>query len=258
MISLSFLLLAAQPAPWQEPAAPVATQQEPSAQTHYEVLAAEYDAAYQAWMEGVQKLFADAAENGETVTEYPDPPFADFMPRFLKGANKHAGTEQAVPYLVWVVQNGLFSQMSEATEAWNTLLDRHAASAGLEPLGPMLSSMSYIFPEKAAGMVAKLEKESSSELVRAWATWVRLTPIFKENGPKTEAFRLAKNEMQTLLAKVQDESLQRAFDSEVTVLEVFGMGMTAPDITAPDLNGVEFSLSDYKGKVLFVDFWGDW
>ena len=25
-----------------------------------------------------------------------------------------------------------------------------------------------------------------------------------------------------------------------------------------DLDGVEFKLSDYRGKVVFLDFWGDW
>ena len=65
-------------------------------------------------------------------------------------------------------------------------------------------------------------------------------------------------EARALLEKVDDPYLQMTFDSEVTVLEVFGLGMTAPDITGPDLDGTTFSLSDYKGKVIFLDFWGDW
>ena len=34
--------------------------------------------------------------------------------------------------------------------------------------------------------------------------------------------------------------------------------MVAPDIEAPDLDGVTFKLSDYRGKVVVIDFWGDW
>jgi len=36
------------------------------------------------------------------------------------------------------------------------------------------------------------------------------------------------------------------------------IGMVAPDIVAPDIDGVEFKLSDYRGKVVVLDFWGNW
>lgn len=32
----------------------------------------------------------------------------------------------------------------------------------------------------------------------------------------------------------------------------------APDIVGEDVDGKEFRLSDYRGKVVMVDFWGDW
>ena len=35
-------------------------------------------------------------------------------------------------------------------------------------------------------------------------------------------------------------------------------GRNAPDIVAEDIDGVSFKLSDYKGKVVMLDFWGDW
>ena len=35
-------------------------------------------------------------------------------------------------------------------------------------------------------------------------------------------------------------------------------GMKAPDIVGVDLFGEEFRLSDYAGKVVMLDFWGDW
>jgi len=41
-------------------------------------------------------------------------------------------------------------------------------------------------------------------------------------------------------------------------LEHLRIGMVAPDIVAKDLDGVEFKLSDYRGKVVVLDFWGNW
>lgn len=35
-------------------------------------------------------------------------------------------------------------------------------------------------------------------------------------------------------------------------------GRTAPDFTLPDLKGKIYKLSDYKGKVVFVNFWATW
>lgn len=36
------------------------------------------------------------------------------------------------------------------------------------------------------------------------------------------------------------------------------VGRVAPDIIGEDLDGVSFKLSDYRGKVVLLDFWGDW
>ena len=48
----------------------------------------------------------------------------------------------------------------------------------------------------------------------------------------------------------------RAGNSQTTVgLQV---GNAAPDIIGKDLDGVGFKLSDYRGKVVVLDFWGDW
>jgi peroxiredoxin len=39
---------------------------------------------------------------------------------------------------------------------------------------------------------------------------------------------------------------------------VLAVGKVAPDIEGEDLAGVPFKLSDYRGKVVMLDFWGDW
>ncbi len=36
------------------------------------------------------------------------------------------------------------------------------------------------------------------------------------------------------------------------------VGQVAPDIVGLDLDGESFNLYDYKGKVVMLDFWGDW
>jgi thiol-disulfide isomerase/thioredoxin len=36
------------------------------------------------------------------------------------------------------------------------------------------------------------------------------------------------------------------------------VGSSAPDITGLDLDGESFSLYEHRGKVIMLDFWGDW
>jgi len=36
------------------------------------------------------------------------------------------------------------------------------------------------------------------------------------------------------------------------------IGKPAPEISGEDLDGQQFKLSDYRGKVVLLDFWGNW
>lgn len=54
------------------------------------------------------------------------------------------------------------------------------------------------------------------------------------------------------------EALLKTAQNELFVLQNLSVGKVAPDIVATDVDGVEFKLSEYRGKVVFIDFWGDW
>lgn len=55
-----------------------------------------------------------------------------------------------------------------------------------------------------------------------------------------------------------DRKLGPAATAAVFEAKNLQIGCAAPEITAEDIDGVEFSLSDYRGKVVVLDFWGDW
>lgn len=42
------------------------------------------------------------------------------------------------------------------------------------------------------------------------------------------------------------------------IVQLPGPGEVAPDIYGADADGVTFKLSDYRGKVVMLDFWADW
>ena len=47
-------------------------------------------------------------------------------------------------------------------------------------------------------------------------------------------------------------------ESELFVFKYLSVGKVAPDIEGVDLDGEAFKLSEYRGKVVMLDFWGDW
>ena len=53
-------------------------------------------------------------------------------------------------------------------------------------------------------------------------------------------------------------SLLLAGCSESPSGSVARVGQLAPEIAGQDLDGTQFKLSDYRGKVVLLDFWGDW
>jgi len=66
------------------------------------------------------------------------------------------------------------------------------------------------------------------------------------------------------LAKVTYErgdktrTVGEAADAELFELRHLQPGKPAPDIAGADIDGKAFKLSDYRGKVVLLDFWGDW
>ena len=36
------------------------------------------------------------------------------------------------------------------------------------------------------------------------------------------------------------------------------VGQPAPEITGVDVHGTAMKLSDFRGKIVLLDFWGDW
>lgn len=73
------------------------------------------------------------------------------------------------------------------------------------------------------------------------------------SGTRGESNRTAKREAKSapkmkLVAAFPNSSGEVGLDA----------GNLVPEITGEDLEGTEFKLSDYKGKVIMLDFWGDW
>jgi hypothetical protein len=58
--------------------------------------------------------------------------------------------------------------------------------------------------------------------------------------------------------KVFGRSIKEQIENELFELKFLSIGKLAPDIEGEDLDGKKFNLREYRGKVVVIDFWGNW
>lgn len=61
-----------------------------------------------------------------------------------------------------------------------------------------------------------------------------------------------------LTPEVKASHMVAEIDTEIKTLAKVQPGQTAPDFTATDINGRQFTLSSLKGKTVILDFWASW
>lgn len=66
------------------------------------------------------------------------------------------------------------------------------------------------------------------------------------------------NHAEHKIERLNFESLGKIAKRQLFELKQLAMGQVAPEIVGKDLDGLKFKLSDYRGKVVLLSFWGDW
>lgn len=192
-----------------------------------------------------QKLFQESYPKG-----------AEYAREALAIGNDAKGTDVAAEALVWAMQLGLDSDMQ--TKVLKLLLENHIDS---ESLGDVCFDL-YGGPATDEFLKELVEK-SPHDAVKGKALFQRAS-IAKDSsaGEDDEKAALALFEQVIESYSGIDHpwggTLGEMARSNVFEIENLGIGKICPEITGADADGVEFKLTDYKGKVIFLDFWGFW
>ena len=174
-----------------------------------------------------------------------------FLPRFLAAAKKYAGQDGAIPFLVWTVRMG-WGPRAEGEEALGVLLADHIQS---ETIASIIASVPYY--AEPTETLTRIYEENPHDPVRAQALFVRGTGGLR--GENTDANREAAiADFREVIVLSSDETLRAQTERAIFEAENLAIGMVAPEIEGSDLDGAALSLSDYRGKVVLLDFWGDW
>ncbi len=176
--------------------------------------------------------------------------------RFLKIAQKSPKDKVGFEALARIVAN--FDRGPEFDKAVDMLVKDHEANVG--PLCLVLARTPSVSTEKFCRAVLAKSKDHK---VLAQATFC-LALYLKS---QSELAKLKPAETAKLLKEAEDlfdkivkkyadvEGLVESAKSELFEIRNLAIGKEAPDFSGEDSDGKKFKLSDYRGKVVLLDFW---
>jgi hypothetical protein len=153
-------------------------------------------------------------------------------------------------------------------DATAKLVKDFADDARLSTLVVNLPAPRSVLPKETDQLLASIQAKTKSQDVKAAFDFKPLQLLVEQQGNG----QLNDAETQKLLESLRKlaadfpaakvprfgKTYQQWVDATIFTIEHVKLGEVAPEIEAPDLDGVNFKLSDYRGKVVMLDFWGYW
>ncbi len=196
---------------------------------------------------------ASAEEREALSKEYPKP--GGTAKALMALAREHPKTEEAAKALFWVAANMSREDSAMSSQALDALFRDHKQSPVMGRVAKMLSRSDR--PEDCKRL-ERLRADAKDPKARAKITYY-LASACKKAGDKKKArqyFQECAQSDDVILYR--DVSVGAKAEKELFDLDHLQIGMVAPDIQGEDEDGVAFKLSDYRGKVVLLDFWGHW
>ena len=168
----------------------------------------------------------------------------------LKLAKENPKAEGIEDGLVWCIMR---SSPKQGKEAGDLLLTHFKDS---EVIGQLASMYSNMWKGGEDGLRQIMAKAGSEE-VRQGAAYLLASKLIKKDTKSEGLAIMMKLQKSPELAETNPK-LFKNIKRELFIAENLSVGCTAPDIVGTDHEGKEFKLSDFKGKVVLLDFWGFW
>ncbi|MBK9385043.1 MAG: hypothetical protein IPN34_09540 [Planctomycetes bacterium] len=185
------------------------------------------------------------------------PDYASFVEKLGGWSAEASGEDQAL-FLVKMVQLGGVAKGSKGLAALEQLAAEHLQSSQWASLGMLLPNLSRALgEERAKELWAKLADHPNGD-VRGYVALAIHGSVLKSAELESVEYKASRAAVLAAAEKVSDARLRSQLEGAVDLREKLADGAVAPDIEGVDIDGVAFKLSDYKGKIVFLDFWGDW
>jgi hypothetical protein len=180
--------------------------------------------------------------------------------KFLDAAKTYEGKATEVMFLQKALQMTRNGEI--AGSAVEGLISRHLDSPAWEEVSLTWVYLSFSTPDRFDAFTDQVIENSKSDLVKAQVMYGKAQAIQYSVGRGEELSDESKAEVAELHAQVM-----KLAPNSIAAMEINGpkfeeenlqIGMTVPEMEGPDTAGENFKLSDYRGKVVLLDFWGDW
>jgi hypothetical protein len=268
----------------EQPAQPVgshATRAEraESLQTRFAAAQESYYAEFRKRLEGKDTENMTQADWEAIQKDLPAIPMDQLTAEAKQILAENDGDDAALSVIAWMLGNG--ASDSKACEA--ILVAKHMQSDKLESLLTPFSPLSEEFVREVIAQTKSKSVRASAQMALAGKlkenleTAERLKGAPEEERAQYEGWlgkerleaiakldvEAARKEVLTLLETLERDADPKSVAGQAAAGELFelrnlSLGMPSPEIEGHDLDGVAFKLSDYRGKVILLDFWGNW
>ncbi len=253
ILALALLASAAQAQEKKPEANRTPAQEAQTPDQKFEALVARFKAKQQE----VSEAYARATTDEERAKVLQGLPGAEFVPEFRALAAEARGTDAAARAWIWVLRLG-----KDKGETLDVLLSEYLGSAALVELTGELRYADHIFgAERVEDALQRMAEGSPHRNVQASAL-LTLGAILVESD---DDLKMAggRELLERVVAEYGDVAYRAGTygkEAEGCLFELdhLQIGMVAPDFETLDENGAQWKLSDYRGKVVIVDFWGNW
>jgi hypothetical protein len=188
-----------------------------------------------------------------------------FEPRFEALAKEFAGTESGLRAELWVLRNHWWKRAAgtmetAATELAHRLIDDYSESPQLT----RIAEFRYLYGKDGVlPMMDSLIKASPHDRVDAYALHAKAYSLGRSKDENDIAIK--RQSLELLCQKYGDVAFRdTTFGAIATAMlsphpkENLEIGKVAPEIEGMDVDGNPIKLSNYRGKIVLIDFWGDW
>ena len=181
-------------------------------------------------------------------------PVADqYAGKFLDLASAHPEDRIAYASLNWVAM--LATDPDLQNQAIDRLVAEHMDKEALSRVSRVMAQRP-LSDESEVQLTAMIEK-SPHDSVRATATMALASQLASIPADQQDEARI-KALYQSVIDQYNSIPQLVAAANGALAKFRFRIGQVAPEIEGEDLDGAAFKLSDYRGKVVVIDFWGDW
>jgi hypothetical protein len=220
-------------------------------------LEAEFKAAENEFWSSIPK--GDDGTLLPTAEDWARVPSKTFLPRFQSLAESARGTAaeaDALMALLKVATSSYWPEKDTSVEAdaAQALLERHAASPRLVEFAARLRYLDHVLDgDRVDAGLARLAESPHAD-VRARALQSQAERLLERDGTDDAARAV----LQRLLREHPGSGPAQEAEGLLFQLDHLRVGQVAPDREAVDADGGSFRLSDYRGRVVLLVFWGFW